>query len=62
MEYLGTKMTRCVIRDALKYLYETAESRHDRSIHIIWYVAFIFKGENKPFNLPILSCKIIKAV
>ena len=65
MEYLGTKMTKCVIRDPLKYLNETAESRHDRSSHILWYVSFhaFSKGRLSLLTcLFCLSCKIIKAV
>ena len=37
---------------ALKYLSEAAESWNNKSSHIL--SDFIFNGENKPLNLPIV--------
>ena len=43
MEYLGTKITKWLIKGALKYLSEAAESRHNRSSPILLYVSFHFQ-------------------
>ena len=55
LEYLGAKITKCLITGALKYLSEAAESWHNRKRLISYGMsAFIFNGENKSFNLPIV--------